>query len=90
MGSAADWESPPAMRARFELLERIALLEASRSTVTSFAVRAADGRHLGQLPREDVFPLSDEPTRWIYARSSGVALHVDWTRASGGAVHELV
>jgi ribosomal protein S12 methylthiotransferase accessory factor YcaO len=90
VGSAADWDSAPVMRARFELQERIALLEASRSAASSFAIRALDGGRVGQLPRKEVFPLSDEPTRWSYARSNGVALHADWKRACQGAVEELV
>ncbi len=90
VGSAADWERSPAMRARFELLERIALLEASRSEGTVFAVRTAGGEPVGQLAREEVFPVSDEPTRWSYVRSNGVALHGDWRRACASALHELV
>jgi ribosomal protein S12 methylthiotransferase accessory factor YcaO len=90
VGSAADWQSAPVMRARFELLERIALLEASRSEASLFAVRTPDGAQVGQLAREEVFPLSDEPTRWSYARSNGVALHADWTRACRSAVEELI
>ena len=90
VGSAADWERSPAMRARFELLERIALLEASRSAGTVFAVRTASGESVGQVAREEVFPISDEPTRWGYVRSNGVALHADWRRACARALHELV
>ena len=90
VGSAADWTSSPAMRARFELLERMALLEASRSDGASFVVRSACGQRVGQLLGKDAFPVSDDPTRWSYARSNGVALHADWRRAGESAVRELV
>jgi len=90
VGSAADWGGSPAMRARFELLERIALLEASRSDGASFVVRSTTGQPIGQLVRDDVFPVSDDPGRWSYARSNGVALHTDWRRAGASAVQELV
>jgi ribosomal protein S12 methylthiotransferase accessory factor YcaO len=90
VGSAADWERSPAMRARFELLERIALIEASRQEGASFAVRSASGERVGRLAREEVFPVSDDPTLWTYARSSGVALHADWQRAGASALQELV
>jgi ribosomal protein S12 methylthiotransferase accessory factor YcaO len=90
VGSAADWESSPSLRARFELLERIAVLEASRSDLAAFTVRDASGARVGQLAREDVFPVSDEPARWSYARSNGVALHADWRSACESAARELV
>lgn len=90
VGSAADWDGSPAMRARFELLERIALLEASRSDRASFSIRATSGEQVGQLTRQEVFPISDEPARWTYVRSNGVALHADWKSACASAMQELV
>lgn len=90
VGSAADWEGSPATRARYELLERIALLEASRLGGAAFAVRTTSGERVGQLARAEVFPVSDEPTRWSYVRSNGVALHSGWKSACASAVQELV
>lgn len=90
VGSAADWESSPMPRARYELLERIALLEASRSEGATFAIRSTWGERTGQLTRDEVFPPSDAPARWSYVRSSGVALHADWRSACESAVQELV
>ncbi len=66
LGSAADWRTSPVTRATFELLERIAILEA-----------------------RDSVPPSNDPQRWAYSRSNGVALHVDWASACRGAEREL-
>jgi hypothetical protein len=90
IGSAADWRTSPAARAQFELLERVVVLEAMGRRGATFPVRSAAGHALGQLPADQVFPLSPDPDVWAYARSNGVALHLDWTRACERAGFELV
>jgi ribosomal protein S12 methylthiotransferase accessory factor YcaO len=89
VGSAADWVTAPVTRTTFELLERIALMEASRSNRV-FDLRTKAGKVVGQLPRQAVFMDSPDPARWSYARSSGVALHQDWEGACRSAWHELI
>jgi hypothetical protein len=88
-GSAADVAHDPGQRATFELLERIALAE-SRASERLFRVRSPTGDHLGMVRVDEVFPPSDAPERWVFARSSGVSLNVTWTEACIGAARELV
>jgi hypothetical protein len=76
-------------RAWFELLERISGHEALRDRRPSYEVRSEAGEARGTWSRSDVFPESDAPHRWTYARSNGVALHVDWTTACRRASWEL-
>lgn len=90
VGSAAGVGEDPTQRATFELLERIALLEAARSSEKEFPLLSASGEELGRALSPEVFPPSDAPDRWAFARSSGVSLHTDWTSASEGAARELI
>ena len=91
IGSAADVLEDPAPRARFELLERIAIAEAQRpSSERRFRVRSSTGDDLGTARLEDVFPPSDAPDRWAFSRSNGVSLNVGWSQACAGAERELV
>jgi hypothetical protein len=90
VGSAADWISSPAERSAYELLERIALLEAAAAPESLWTTRAAGGDSIGVVRGSEVFPASPEPTRWTHARSSGVALHVDWKNACIRAEQELI
>ena len=90
LGSAADAQVSPAARAQFELLERMSILEATRSSAAMFATRTRAGDPAECEPASRVFPLSSDPTVWAYARSNGVALHSSWERACNGAVLELV
>ncbi len=76
-------------RARFELLERIATIEAI-NRAGPLPTRTLDGDAVGIVAREDAFPQSCEPARWRHARSNGVALHTDWTSAAQHALGELV
>ena len=89
IGSAADWQEPPRARAQFELLERVSILEAARSDAESFTMRTPDGEVTGVRPAAAVFPASNDPSAWAYARSNGVALHDDWTSACERAEQEL-
>jgi hypothetical protein len=89
-GSAADTEGSPSNRSYFELLERVSIVEALRSKGSEYEVRTAGWDPAGRIGSLDVFPESDEPSRWRYARSNGVALHVDWRTACVRASWELV
>lgn len=55
----------------------------------SYDLTTADGVSVGRRPGEAVFPASDDPGRWRYSRSNGVALHIDWTTACQRASCEL-
>ncbi len=90
LGSAADSEASPVARSTFELLERIAVLEAARSSQATFPIRDMLGRPSGEIERARAFPVSDDPERWAYARSNGVALHKDWALACITAFQELI
>jgi hypothetical protein len=91
IGSAADVLEDPAPRARFELLERIAIAEAVRpSSERFFRVRSSTGDDLGTARFEEVFRPSDAPGRWAFARSNGVSLNAGWSQACAGAARELV
>src|SRR5262245_827120 len=81
-GSAADTVCSPAPRSYFELLERAATLEALRDRRSSYELRTVEGQAAGSCPGDTLFPESDSPQRWRYARSNGVAIHSDWSRAA--------
>jgi ribosomal protein S12 methylthiotransferase accessory factor YcaO len=88
-GSAAGTRESPAARGYFELLERIATVEALRDRAPSYEMMTAAGAPAGRRPRSVVFPESDDPAKWRYARSNGVALHADWATACERARWEL-
>lgn len=88
-GSAASVQGSCCARSYFELLERVSTLESMkdgglRQLWTRDRVRA------GEASAAETFPVSDEPSRWRYAKSNGVALHVDWSTACYRALCELV
>jgi hypothetical protein len=76
-------------RSYFELLERVATLEALRQRAPAYALLTDDGVPRGHEAGATVFPESDDPARWRYARSNGVALHADWRTACVRARWEL-
>ena len=88
-GSAAEAAVSPASRGYFELLERVAVVEALKERRPSYDLRTAEGRPAGACTADTLFPESDEPTRWRYARSNGVAIHADWNTAALRAFWEL-
>lgn len=88
-GSAAETASSALPRSYYELLERAATLEALGNKQASYEVRSIDGLASGTCSAEDLFPESDEPSRWRYARSNGVAVHCDWSTAASRAFWEL-
>lgn len=76
-------------RAWFELFERAAVMEAITKQ-QAWRVLTAEGESHGIHSHAELFPESPEPTRWRYARSNGVALHVTWADACARAYGELV
>jgi hypothetical protein len=88
-GSAAEAGSSPAARSYFELLERAATVEALRDRRLAYELRTFEGDARGTCSADELFPVSDDPARWRYARSNGVALHTDWQRAAHRAFWEL-
>jgi hypothetical protein len=88
-GSAADAREAPVMRSYFELLERVATVDAIDHAAPSYDLRTMEGDVVGQWPSSRVFPTSDAPERWRYSRSNGVALHADWPSACRRALWEL-
>ena len=95
-GSAAALEdarrsgdTSPVMRARYELLERASIVEAIRSPAMPVEIRTAAGRHVRTCIPSELFLESNEPSRWRYARSNGVAIHRDWGSACERALWEL-
>lgn len=90
VGSAADLEDDPLPRAAFELMERIALLEAAGVPDALFPVRSREGDEVGTIRSWHAFPSGDAPEVWTFARSSGVSLHATWAAACDAAACELV
>jgi YcaO cyclodehydratase, ATP-ad Mg2+-binding len=88
-GAAVEAETSPLDRAYFELLERVSTIEALTSGSASYDLLDLDGDVIGERAAGDIFPESNEPARWRYARSNGIALHVDWRRASLRAFWEM-
>lgn len=88
-GSAASVDELPVERARYELLERMATIDAISRATAGWQVWSREGTPLGSVSSEEAFPESDRPERWRFARSSGVALHGDWDSACRAAREEL-
>jgi hypothetical protein len=89
VGSAVDAKGSPIDRSYFELLERVSTVEALRARRSAYELRTVDEELIGVRTADQVFPESDDPARWRYARSNGVALHADWTSAALRAYWEL-
>jgi hypothetical protein len=88
--SAAAVASSPLSRAWFELLERVAAHEARKDSAERYPVLDIDGVLVGKPRlRAEIFPESDDPERWRYARSNGIAIHRDWRTACERAFWEL-
>jgi hypothetical protein len=89
VGSAVEIDEDPQARARFELLERIAVIEAIDVVRPSYEARSPAGRLVGWVSRDELFPESEAPDAYRHARSNGVALHLDFALAAERAVGEL-
>jgi hypothetical protein len=88
-GAAVELGQSPIERGYFELLERVSTVEALRSCASTCTLLDRSGAPVGKRAQEEVFPESEEPARWRYARSNGVALHADWAGAAERARWEL-
>lgn len=88
IGSAAG-EQPSDARARFELLERMAVVDAMANAEALFPIRDLDGTIQGERASSELFPRSGAE-RWEYARSNGVAIGSSWAHACQHARLELV
>ncbi len=89
-GSAADEVRGPGARSRYELCERIGLLEALERQNEIYRLYRADGHITGTLHHTDVFPKTRESARWQFSKSNGVAIHRDWQSACVAAECELI
>lgn len=88
-GSAAGLHGDPFRRARFELLERAALLDAMREGAARAQYRE-DGSSAGDLGFEAVFPPAADPARTRPSMSNAVALGPDLAWALERSRFELV
>jgi hypothetical protein len=88
-GSAAEASFSPEARSYFELLERAATLQAIKDLRPIYELRSTEGLPVGECAAGALFPESDAPALWRYARSSGVAIHADWKTAALRASWEL-
>src|SRR5689334_4768622 len=81
VNGAAATDGSPVARAYFELVERAVTLRAIRAARSACDLLTAEGAPSGQCGWADAFPESEEPSVWRYARSNGVAAHLDWQAA---------
>jgi hypothetical protein len=88
-GAAADHRTLPRSRCYFELLERVAVMEAMRATQDNYDLLDENGEKIGRCKAVELFPESDAPATWRYARTNGAAIHVDWPNAARRACWEL-
>ena len=89
-GSAAALSGQPQERAWFELLERACVLDAIRGEQKDFPLLDENGESLGRISQEELFPESDSPQEWLYAKSNGVAIYSDAKSARLRAKYELL
>ena len=89
VGAAANRAAPARERAWFELAERVCVLEAIAGPRRRRRLYTEDGKASGDITHAAAFPASRSPKRWVYARSNGIALHVDWVSACRRAYWEL-
>jgi hypothetical protein len=88
-GAAADAVQSPVERSYFELLERVATVEALGAPRASYDFLNGSGEQAGSKTPGEVFQESGAPSRWRFARSNGVALHASWRDACQRAHWEL-
>jgi hypothetical protein len=79
-----------ALRAYFELIERVAILELVSKPTEMHEVSSFDGKTLSLFSSKEVFLENPEPQRWTYAKSNGVAAHSDRDLACWHAYRELL
>ncbi|MEO5969906.1 MAG: YcaO-like family protein [Bdellovibrionia bacterium] len=86
--SAAGFDPTIYTRAYFELIERTSLFKAEQER-SSFFLENGGRTEKVEISREEVFPESNESTHWRYAKSNGVAAHLNWNKACHAAALEL-
>ena len=89
-GSAAARSEVPLIRSYFELIERTSIVEAEESGLQMIPLRDIAGKPKEEVPRSIVFPKSPNPESWVYARSNGVAAHIQWHLACRSAAEEMI
>jgi hypothetical protein len=92
IGAAAEGlasAAAPASRSYYELLERVAVIDAIRVRRHTYELLDATGKRVGECLGTEVFPESTEADTWRYARTNGVAIHGDWVTAAHRASCEL-
>lgn len=88
-GSAAVLAGEPDVPAYFELVERLAVVDAIRDERRRYPLLDSAGGVVGEAAASEVFPESSSPT-WAYSRSNGVAAHRTFAAAVAAAHRELV
>ncbi len=88
-GSAASTSDDPFARARFELLERAALVDAMRRGAPRVE-HDAEGKRLGRELLERIFPPATDPSTCRPSLSNGVAIGPDLAWATERARLELI
>lgn len=89
-GSAAQQNEFPFTRSYFELLERVSLIEASSDLFTERPLYDASRKKCRTISGTELFPSSDKPQEWQFAKSNGVAAHRSWPEACRAASLELI
>jgi hypothetical protein len=91
-GSAAsrETEKPPVTRAYFELVERTSVIEAELRDIDRFRQQTIAGEFHGWLEKFSLFPATEDPARWRFAKSNGVAAQLSWEMACRSAALELM
>jgi ribosomal protein S12 methylthiotransferase accessory factor YcaO len=90
-GSWAGWEESTLDKARLELQERLALVQAmDQSSRTWPLLHIASGKKSGFARGSQLFPQSEEPGTMQFAKSNGVALGADFSDAARRAANEVV
>jgi hypothetical protein len=90
-GSWAGWEEPTLDKARLELQERLALVQAMDQSARIWPLlHIVSGRKNGFTRGSQLFPLSEEPRSMQFAKSNGVALGADFADAARRAAYEVV
>lgn len=89
-GSAAEQGELPLARAYFELVERVSVVTAEGSGAERFDVFDCQGGGLAATPSSSVFPKSDQPAVWRFAKSNGVAVALSFADAARSSYFELL
>lgn len=79
-----------AVRAYFELIERVTIIDTLSTPQRMLSVYSLNGIPKQQQPVSKLFPSSVDPQRWLYAKSNGVAAHRRREDACWFAYKELI